>query len=385
MSKRAKKINLRKQKNMKKFSRGVPPIKQKTKKIELNKKVDKEFIDQLSTDKEAKLYKAKGTPKLIIPNKVWSQIQSLLLEYHSTEWSGIFYYTDNGSRKVDELVVTAEYLLPMTIGQTAYTSFDWQKKEALIFNATLIKDQKEWRKGCLHSHNNMSVFFSGEDNKDLKEQALYHYYYVSVIVNNDQKVMARLSHKLSQSEAESVFGNVMLDQNVVYYDMKIEVEKSVDYTEHFDKALSTMNDMRRSYRPNHNIEFPNTGKPIQGKQGSFWNKDNWNPNLTNKTSNLNNNPTNRYSAPLIDDTDILNLFNENELIPGDNSIASIDELENKLTLYYHDPGFDQIEFLQELTELWMNEFIEIEVEEVFEVFEPEHHNLNYLFKLLYGV
>lgn len=148
------KQNMRK-KPLSKNTRKVPSSVTQTKNHVVenkSKNVDKEFLETLAEDKKSKLYKAKGTPKLIIPNKVWSQIQTLLLTYHSTEWSGVLYYTDNEVNDINKLEVTAQYLFPMTIGRTSYTSFDWQKKEALCFNVGLVKDKKEWRKGCLHSH-----------------------------------------------------------------------------------------------------------------------------------------------------------------------------------------------------------------------------------------
>ena len=90
------------------------------------KEVDAEFIAEINEDSNAQLSKVKGAPKLFIPAKVWAQLQTLLLKYHTTEWSGILYFTDNEAKNPDELVIKAEFFLPRTIGVTTYTSFDWK-------------------------------------------------------------------------------------------------------------------------------------------------------------------------------------------------------------------------------------------------------------------
>ena len=66
--------------------------------------------------------------------------------------SGVLYYTDNGEKTPSNLVVTAQYLYPLTIGSTSYTSFDWTDSNIQKFEINQIKQGKDWRKGCLHSH-----------------------------------------------------------------------------------------------------------------------------------------------------------------------------------------------------------------------------------------
>ena len=343
------------------------------------KSVDKDFVDTIKSDSEATMYKAKGKAKLIIPNSTWSQIQNLLLRHHSTEWSGVLYFTDNAARNINDLVITAQYLFPMNVGSTGYTTFNWQKKEVLVFEALQDKDGLEWRKGCLHSHNSMSVFFSGEDNADLKEQALYHHYYLSVIVNNKQEVIARLSHKLSTSEIESIFGKVELSKSVVYYDVDVEVEQSVFYQDNFEKGLSSMTMFKgKTYGHNVNPSVFTSGKTWnnQGKQGTFWNSDNWNPKEVFKSKS--------QRDMQFDELDLLTFFNENEIIPNQNELNSLEELETALTVYFNSRGFDSTEFMNDVCALWDIMYSDISKEEVFAILEDHHFNIQYIFKVLYS-
>ena len=336
----------------------------------VNKNIDKSFVETISKDKDASLYKAKGTPKLIISRSTWMQIQTLLLKYHNTEWSGVLYYTDNESKNVNELVVKAHFLHPMTIGQTAYTSFDWQKKEVKIFEANLLKQGTSWRKGCLHSHHSMGVFFSGEDNKDLKEQALYHYYYVSVIVNNEQEVVARLSHKLTANQVESVFGNVEMGDSVVYYDMEVQLEDSL-YQDYFDKGLASMNDMRAKVTYNNSFSF--------GKQTSLW------------TSALDNGYQNNYGLleePEMDANDIVEFFNIYEIVPTipPAGVSSLQELDNHLNSLLNTDivGVSPYDVVLLTAKLWLNEFPDIILEDINRIVDKKYNSIRYLFKTIYS-
>ena len=50
--------------------------------------------------------------------------------------------------------------------------------------------------GLIHSHNNMSTFFSGTDIRTLEEEGLDRNHFVSLIVNNQGSYTAAITRKL---------------------------------------------------------------------------------------------------------------------------------------------------------------------------------------------
>lgn len=106
---------------------------------------------------------------------------------------------------------------------------------------------KDYKRGHIHSHNTMSVFFSGTDNSELVDNAPNYNYYVSLIVNNRNDMMARVAFvtKVKSLDKKTfVFkGNEGEDivvenaeqakeeEKVYYYDCDIQVEESSDVVE----------------------------------------------------------------------------------------------------------------------------------------------------------
>lgn len=131
--------------------------------------------------------------KIIITEEVQNIIDYLHKKVGSTEWSGILYYklTKGDIKTLKNLEFTAEFIYPMNIGSTAYTEFDYSGE---VMNACDIKeDVIDCSSGLVHSHHNMSTFFSGTDTSELKENAVHFNYYVSLIVNFDGKYCAKIA------------------------------------------------------------------------------------------------------------------------------------------------------------------------------------------------
>lgn len=53
-------------------------------------------------------------------------------------------------------------------------------------------ERLDWKSGLIHSHNNMGVFFSGTDEKELATNAKAHNYYLSVVVNNRLDIIGKI-------------------------------------------------------------------------------------------------------------------------------------------------------------------------------------------------
>ena len=53
-------------------------------------------------------------------------------------------------------------------------------------------ERLEWKSGLIHSHNNMAVFFSGTDEKEIETNSKAHNYYLSMVVNNKLDIIAKV-------------------------------------------------------------------------------------------------------------------------------------------------------------------------------------------------
>jgi hypothetical protein len=124
--------------------------------------------------------------------KLMSQVRFLCRSIREDEWSGILFYTSTGEFGTESFSVVAEELYLMDIGSSTYTEYDWGDPELIKFmmaNPPVRKMQK----GHIHSHNKMDVFFSGTDIDELAENAENHNYYLSVIVNNEGDICAKIA------------------------------------------------------------------------------------------------------------------------------------------------------------------------------------------------
>ena len=69
------------------------------------------------------LVKGSSTYKLIVPGKVEEKIRYLIKKFPSTEWSGVLFYTHEGSFENNDLVITCQDLFPMDLGTSGWTEF----------------------------------------------------------------------------------------------------------------------------------------------------------------------------------------------------------------------------------------------------------------------
>jgi hypothetical protein len=82
----------------------------------------------------------------------------------------------------------------LDIGSAAYTEFEIAPEIIMpIYDKN--PEYITMKYGCIHSHNNMGVFFSGTDTSTLLEQAFIHNFFVSVIVNNKFDKIAKISYQ----------------------------------------------------------------------------------------------------------------------------------------------------------------------------------------------
>lgn len=141
--------------------------------------------------------------KVNMPEKVLNQIKHLCTKIHAVEWSGILFYTIDGSIKDPaNLTLNLETILPMHKGTSAYTEYEFgpDVMEFMIDNEAMEND---WKMAHIHSHNNMAVFFSGTDWSELEDNAPNHNFYLSLIVNNRMDFCAKVCF-IADTDTEEV-------------------------------------------------------------------------------------------------------------------------------------------------------------------------------------
>lgn len=141
--------------------------------------------------------------KLIIPAEVERKIRFACQKVWSTEWSGTLFFTHEGSFENNDLVIRCVDIYIMDIGTQAYTEFDMNPDviSYMCENPELLDCQM----GLIHSHNNMSTFFSRTDTATLKEEGRDRNNFVSLIVNNAGSYTAAITRRIKSKQVmESV-------------------------------------------------------------------------------------------------------------------------------------------------------------------------------------
>lgn len=138
--------------------------------------------------------------KLIIPAEVERKIRFACQKVWSTEWSGTLFFTHEGSFENNDLVIRCVDIYIMDIGTQVYTEFDMNPDVIAYMceNPELLDCQM----GLIHSHNNMSTFFSGTDTATLREEGIDRNNFVSLIVNNAGTYTAAITRRVKSKQVK---------------------------------------------------------------------------------------------------------------------------------------------------------------------------------------
>jgi len=131
---------------------------------------------------------------LFIDHKLQAEIRFLCKEVWTDEWSGMLFYETEGDFGEDNFKIVAKSLFLLDIGSQAYTEYDPADPELIKFLGS-NPDVLMMKKGHIHSHNNMAVFFSGTDDGELVDNCGFHNFYLSLIVNNKNDMCAKIAFK----------------------------------------------------------------------------------------------------------------------------------------------------------------------------------------------
>lgn len=64
-----------------------------------------------------------STYKMTVPENVEEKIRYLIRKFPSTEWSGILFYTHQGTFEDNDLAITCQDIFPMDLGTSGWTEF----------------------------------------------------------------------------------------------------------------------------------------------------------------------------------------------------------------------------------------------------------------------
>ena len=138
--------------------------------------------------------------KLIIPAEVERKIRFACQKVWSTEWSGTLFFTHEGSFENNDLVIRCVDIYIMDIGTQAYTEFDMNPD--VIAYMSENPELLDCQMGLIHSHNNMSTFFSGTDTATLREEGIDRNNFVSLIVNNAGTYTAAITRRVKSKQVK---------------------------------------------------------------------------------------------------------------------------------------------------------------------------------------
>ena len=167
--------------------------------------------------------KKSDTFKLIIPEEVEKKIRYTCQKIWKDEWSGTLFYKPEGSFEEGTLTIRCVDIYVMDIGTAAYTEFDMSPD--VVNYMTENPDLLDCQMGLIHSHNNMSTFFSGTDTSTLKEEGIDRNHFVSLIVNNEGTYTAAITRRLKSTKViEEQFSYPTFEDSKVEGSESYEVE-----------------------------------------------------------------------------------------------------------------------------------------------------------------
>ena len=116
-----------------------------------------------------------------MPKEVLDKIKLLCKNIPKVEWSGVLFYTTEGSIKnPTTFKITLKDILPMHVGDMHSTEYQLDAK-FIDFIEEDFDVRATWQVGHIHSHHCMRTFFSGVDDEELYGNSISHNYYLSKI------------------------------------------------------------------------------------------------------------------------------------------------------------------------------------------------------------
>lgn len=245
--------------------------------------------------------KVKNSPTIYIADTLQAQIAYLHNEFKATEWSGFLLYEElEGNIKHPEsLVIRAHQIFPCDVGNATYTEYD-PGDYVISMDETTDFLMKGWKLGHIHTHHNMSCFFSGTDMAELHSNVGNYKdsYYLSLIVNNSNEYCAKVAKLITTEEtSKGKFkigkkwfgkGEKRLVQKMYHADCDIKYDLSEGF-------LNQIEEITPKYKTTYTQNWGNYG--VYGANYTDrWNGNNVESTTTSTSSNSSLNKLETYSA-----------------------------------------------------------------------------------------
>lgn len=208
-----------------------------------------------------KLVKYSHLFNMIIPEKVELKIRQACLLVPNIEWSGILFYSYTGKFEDKSLVIRCEDIYVMDIGNSGSTEFEMSPE--VISYMSENPELLDCQLGLIHSHHNMSAFFSNTDLDTLLEEGKDRNHFVSLIVNNAGVYTAAITRKVTiKRTANDVIKYKTFEDNDVtetevkaetkefihYFNLNIKVEQSSIDNTFFNRINEIKNKKNNTYK-----------------------------------------------------------------------------------------------------------------------------------------
>lgn len=191
--------------------------------------------------------------QLRISDKLEKKIRVLCNKFPNTEWSGILFYTYNGSFLDNNISFVAEDLLFMDTGYSATTEF--YLDEANIGSYIIDHDLFGCQCGLIHSHHSMQAFFSGQDSAMLEQEGSSRNHFLSLVVNNVGKYVACVTvkevfeHAITTKSYYKTFNDELIkggsnesnqtSEIIKVYDLDVIVHNTL-FCDDYDELMATI-------------------------------------------------------------------------------------------------------------------------------------------------
>lgn len=237
------------------------------------------------TSQELPFIKKPDIFKIIITEPVEKKIRFLCNSLKNIEWSGVLFYRISGAFEDDSLTISCIDIFQMDIGASTYTEFTMSPDVIAYMTSHPELLEKGVYQGLIHSHHNMSTFFSGTDLNTLKSEGKDTHHFVSLIVNNEGTYTARITRKCKirrvceevyyyttwENEVkESVEASDKEEEVLEWFDLAVTVESLPIEDEELVDRLNELKAIKaRTQLPVLDSRPPKKARSLTGTSGNF--------------------------------------------------------------------------------------------------------------------
>lgn len=200
------------------------------------------FLEKVTSSSKSSnlpMIKLESKATLNITNEFNYLVKYLCMKINRVEWSGILFFKAEGEINSEEgVTITPVDIYPMDMGSSGYTEYEIDEDLFDYYDAH--PDRMGMKYGHIHSHNSMDAYFSGTDMAEIRDNAVNHAYYVSVVVNNAGKIVGKIGipgKRKTTGDAVYSFSGILgslinlprktnKEEDVVYViDMDVEIQE----------------------------------------------------------------------------------------------------------------------------------------------------------------